>query len=106
MNDLGNTSLSENEIRFNHRFYALNLCLLDNLSYFCCLPLFFLKNSFRNTISVSNSLDPDQAQCFVRSFVCFDALHPSQQFFIDILSSWIEAVLNSRLNVLLQDTTQ
>ena len=37
---------------------------------FCCLLLFFSKstfskNSFRNTISVSNRLDPDQAQCFV-----------------------------------------
>ena len=35
---------------------------------FCCLLIFFqkqpfLKNSFR--IRVSNSLDPDQAQCFV-----------------------------------------
>ena len=27
--------------------------------------LFFLKNSFRNTIEVSNSLDPDQAPSFV-----------------------------------------
>ena len=26
---------------------------------------FFLKNSFRNTISLSNSLDPDQARHFV-----------------------------------------
>ena len=38
---------------------------------FCCLLIFFKinffgKNSFRNTIRVSNSLDPDQAQCFVR----------------------------------------
>ena len=37
---------------------------------FCRLMNFpkstFLKNSFRNTISVSNSLDPDQARHFVR----------------------------------------
>ena len=33
--------------------------------FFCCLLIFskstFLKNSFRNTIRVSNSLNPDQA---------------------------------------------
>ena len=39
---------------------------------FCCLLIFFfkiklfLKNSFRNTIRVSNSLDPDQARLLVR----------------------------------------
>ena len=30
----------------------------------------FSKNSFTNTIRVSNSLDPDQAKCFVRPDVC------------------------------------
>ena len=37
----------------------------------CCLLIFskstFFKNSFRNTIRVSNGLDQDQAQCFVGS---------------------------------------
>ena len=37
---------------------------------FCCLLIFFskstfLKNSFRNTLRISNSLDPDQGQHFV-----------------------------------------
>ena len=36
---------------------------------FCHLLIFFkinfLENSFRNTIRVSNSLDPDQAGCFM-----------------------------------------
>ena len=37
---------------------------------FCCLLIFFskstfLKKNFRNTIRVSNSLDPDQARHFV-----------------------------------------
>ena len=39
------------------------------LSFFCCLLIFskptVSKNSFRNTIKVSNSLDPDQARRFV-----------------------------------------
>ena len=48
----------------------LTLCLLGNVSCFCRLLIFFpkltfLKNSFRNTIIVSNSLDRDQARCFV-----------------------------------------
>ena len=29
----------------------------------------FLKNSFRNTVNVSNSLDPDQAQHFVSPYL-------------------------------------
>ena len=33
--------------------------------FFCCL-LIFSKNSFRNTIRVSNSFDPDQGQQNVR----------------------------------------
>ena len=55
-------------------FFDLNialfftLCMLDNFSCFCCHLLtffkinFFSKDSFRNTISVSNGLDPDQDQ--------------------------------------------
>ena len=40
------------------------ICLLGK---FCILfsKLAFLKNSFRNTIRVSNSVDPDQARHFV-----------------------------------------
>ena len=49
---------------------SLTHCLLGN---FCCIFVIcwsfwkstFKKNSFRNTIRVSNSLDPDQAQRFV-----------------------------------------
>ena len=48
----------------------LTLCLLGNFSCFFVICWFFskstfLKNSFRNTIRVSNSLDPDQARHFV-----------------------------------------
>ena len=35
--------------------------------YFFSRSIFFLKNSFRNTIRVSNSLDPGQASHFVTS---------------------------------------
>ena len=40
----------------------------------------FKKISFRNTIRVSNSLDPDQVQHFVGPdlFVCVEVLRPSQ----------------------------
>ena len=50
---------------------VLTLCMLGNFSkHFCCLlifsKLFFeKKKSFRNTIRVSNSLDPDQARHIV-----------------------------------------
>ena len=48
----------------------LTLCQLGNFAcFFCCLLIFskstFLKNSFRNTIRVSNSLETDQGQQFV-----------------------------------------
>ena len=49
----------------------ITLCLLGiSVCYFICLvfpklTLFFSKNCFRNTIRVSISLDPDQAQHFV-----------------------------------------
>ena len=50
----------------------LTLCLLGNFSYFFFVCRFFSKstfskNSFRNTISVSNGLDPDQARRFRRA---------------------------------------
>ena len=50
---------------------CLTLCLLGIFSCFCrCADMFqnqfFSKNSFRNTIRVSNSLDPDQALQNVR----------------------------------------
>ena len=50
---------------------ALTLCLLGNFSCFFVVCWFFskstfTKNSFRNTIRVSNISDPDQASRFVR----------------------------------------
>ena len=44
--------------------------MLGNFSCFCCRLLTFFKftfpkNSFRNTIRVTNSLDPDQNRHFV-----------------------------------------
>ena len=50
---------------------TLTLCPLKNFSlFFRRLLIFFSKspfskNYFRNTICVSNRLDPDKAQCFV-----------------------------------------
>ena len=46
------------------------LCMLGNFSCFFVVRVLFLKltfskKSFRNTIMVSNSLDPDQARHFV-----------------------------------------
>ena len=50
-------------------FSVFTHCMLDNFMFFCRLLIFskstFSKNSFRNTINVSNSLDPDQARHFV-----------------------------------------
>ena len=59
-----NSLLSANEE------FQYTLCMLGNFAcFFCCLLIFskstFSKNSFRNTIRVSNSLDPDQARHFV-----------------------------------------
>ena len=52
---------------------GLQSCLLGNFPVFCRLLFFFLfskstfsKYSFRNTTRVSNSLDPEQAKCFVK----------------------------------------
>ena len=47
----------------------LTLCMLGNFACFLLsvdflLKLTFSKKSFRNTIRVSNNLDPDQARCF------------------------------------------
>ena len=49
---------------------ALNSLPLGYFACFfavCCFvsKASFLKNSFRNTIQVSNNLDPDKARCFV-----------------------------------------
>ena len=51
---------------------TLTLCMLGNFACFFCrlqifLKLTFSKKYFRNTIRVSNSLDPDQAQHFAKS---------------------------------------
>ena len=72
-------------IRKHSQFYTPNICLsrsitqscssfnniLGNFSCFFFLPADFFqnqlsKNYFMITIRVSNSLDPDQARCFVR----------------------------------------
>ena len=50
--------------------HNLTLSMLGNFPCFFCLlqifsKSFFRKNSFRKTIRVSNSLDPDQARYFV-----------------------------------------
>ena len=36
------------------------------LHVFCCLLIFSIKNSFKNTTRVSNNVEADQAQTFVR----------------------------------------
>ena len=52
-------------------YLFLTLCMLGNFAcfFFCSLLIFssliFSSSSFRNTISMSNSLDPDQAQCYI-----------------------------------------
>ena len=49
-----------------NNIHSLTLCMLGNFSCFCCRLLTFFskltfsKNFFRNTIRVSNGLDPDQ----------------------------------------------
>ena len=50
--------------------HVLSLCILGIFHAFlssadCFLKPTFSKNSFKNTIRVSNSLDPDQARHFV-----------------------------------------
>ena len=50
---------------------CMYLCMLGNFSCFCCVSadffqnLIFKKYSLRNTIRVSNRLDPDQIRHFV-----------------------------------------
>ena len=58
------------DIAFDLSVSVLTISLLSNFSCFVVCCLFFSKstfkiNSFRNTIRVSNSFDPDQAQYFV-----------------------------------------
>ena len=59
------------------RNYFITLSLLCNLACFLAdlFQIFLLlKNSFRNTFRVSNSLDPDQAWHFVRPDMGPDSL--------------------------------
>ena len=55
------------------------LCLLCTFACFLWSAIFskstFSKNSFRNTISMSNSLDPDQARRFVGPGLGPNGLH-------------------------------
>ena len=56
---------------------CLALCMPGNFSYFFVVCLFFqkkFKKFFRNTIRVSNSLDPDLAQHFVGPDLCSNCL--------------------------------
>ena len=54
------------EISWNYHGYRLdNSKVIDNVNSLPIKKSTFLKNSFRNTTRVSNSLDPDQAQNFV-----------------------------------------
>ena len=50
----------------------LIVCMLGNFSCFCCLLTFSIltfsiKNAFRNTIGVSNDLDPNQDRHFAKN---------------------------------------
>ena len=63
---------SQNILRnlFTPNIRISTLCMLGNFAFFvvldfCFLKLTFSKISFRNTIRMSNSLDPDQARLFV-----------------------------------------
>ena len=62
--------------------YGLTLCMLSDFQFFFCRLLFFskstfLKNSFSNTIRVSNVWDADQTQRIVGPYLgpnCFQRL--------------------------------
>ena len=59
-----------NQVLLDH--LSLSLCMLGNFACFFVICGFFFKLTFskkhlRDTIRVSNSLDPDQAQCFVQT---------------------------------------
>ena len=74
--------IAVSNIRKSHQkpFVIVTLCMLDNGACFCRLLIFFLKkNTFlqvkiRNTIRVSNSLDPDQGQQNVGPDLCPNCL--------------------------------
>ena len=44
---------------------SLSLCMRGNFACFFFFRMLIFKKSFRNTIRVSNSLDPDQAGHFI-----------------------------------------
>ena len=55
---------------------CLTLCMLGIFSMLFCLMVFFQKSSsFRNTTSVSNSLDPDQVLHFAGPDLGPNCLH-------------------------------
>ena len=54
----------------------------------------FLKNSFRNTVRVSNSLDPDQARLFVGHGLGPYCLYGYQQMALIMLSADIHCSLD------------
>ena len=71
------------------RLQSLTLCLLIFLFYifFCCLLIFskstFSKNSFRNTIWVSNRFDQDQARHFFWPYLGPNCLQSYQQMTLE-----------------------
>ena len=67
--DKGPILASQNEPLSTSLFYVY-ICMLGNVLCFCSHLLTFFKikiskNSFRNTIRVSNGLDPDQDRPYV-----------------------------------------
>ena len=71
----------------------LTLSILGNFSCFFVVCLFFskstfLKNSFRNTIRMANSLDPDQARHFIGPDLgpnCLQRLSADEANFSDMI---------------------
>ena len=65
---------------------------------FCCLLNFFAVNIyerfFQGAIRVSNSSDPDQAQCFVGPDLGKNCLHSYQQTFTYLL--WVNMLYQSK----------
>ena len=66
-------ALLKSGLDLGRKFFQLFLCMLGNFACFFGLDFFFFfkfpfsKKSFRNTIRVSNTLDPDQVQHFVQT---------------------------------------
>ena len=69
--------------------------ILHNLSSAdCFLKSTFSKNSFKNTIRVSNSLDPDQARHYVRPDLGPNCLQRLQQTTLVVKELTLKAMLS------------